>query len=64
MLQYIVIALGVAIVGVVVYWCVSPDFRRRIETPKYRFKARQQYMDGTQDRHENDGTDDRDERDR
>lgn len=48
-LEFIVIALGATIVAVVAFWCLSPDFRRRIEVPKYRFRSRQQIMDGNGD---------------
>lgn len=51
-LEFIVIALGATIVAVVAFWCLSPDFRRRIEVPKYRFRSRQQTMDGNAGRPE------------
>lgn len=49
LLGFIVVALSVAILAMVLLWCLSPEFRRRIEEPKYRFKARQQFMDDEND---------------
>lgn len=49
LLGFIVVALSVAILAMILLWCLSPEFRRRIEEPKYRFKARQQFMDNEDD---------------
>lgn len=38
MLTFIVVALVVFVVAVLVLWCLSPAYRRRIEQPKYRFQ--------------------------
>lgn len=46
LLGFIITTVGIAIVAIVLLWCLSPEFRRRIEEPKYRFRARQQFMDG------------------
>ena len=37
MFAFIVIALLVCVLAVVLVWCLSPAYRKRVEEPKYRF---------------------------
>lgn len=37
MFAFIVIALLICVLAVVLVWCLSPAYRKRVEEPKYRF---------------------------